>query len=140
MADGGAMERANRLRSAGEQARGRDRALACRNYEEAVALLRGCGEGLLLAHTVRHLGDVRCEAGEWEEAGPCYVEALALYRAHPAAPAMHLANALRAMAVWMEHGCARAEARGLWEEARGLYAECGIAAGVAECERRMSER
>ena len=129
---------ADSLRQAGERARRHDPALARRSYEEAVALLRQTAETLKLAHTLRHLGDVYCEAGETALAEPCYIEALALYRAHPLPPPLHLANAIRAAAMLQVRLGHSANALPLWAEARALYAACGIDAGVEECSRHMA--
>ena len=56
-------------------------------YEEAVAICREEGDPLLLAHTIRHLGDIHRNIGRClTEAEPCYQEALPLYRSQPTNP------------------------------------------------------
>ena len=92
-----------------------------------------------LAHTARHPGDVYRENGHSELARPCYEEALALYRAHPEAAPLDVANAIRSMAVLKHDSDERPAARALWIEARELYAAEGIDAGVAECDRRLGQ-
>lgn len=105
---------------------------ALRLYREAVPLCRRGDDPLVLAHTVRHLGDVLREIGDLEGAEPCYTEALALYRAHPSPPLLDVANAVRRMAILREALGENEHARALWREARELYREVGIEAGVSE--------
>jgi hypothetical protein len=95
----GRLARAQKLRQRGESARHRDDAMARRCYEDAVGLFREVGEPLVLAHTIRHLGDVYREQGCPELAEPCYHEALGLYRSHESGSPLDLANAVRSLAV-----------------------------------------
>lgn len=129
---------ADELRTLGESQRrkpGTDGGVAA--YEQAVALLRGGGDAIKLAHTIRHLGDVHVEQGRPEVAGPLYDEALALYRGHPAPPRMGLANAIRSQAVLKEQLGHPDEAAELWAEARELYAAEGVQEGVDEAAERL---
>ncbi|MBI3450238.1 MAG: tetratricopeptide repeat protein [Acidobacteria bacterium] len=112
---------------------------AQRDFAEAVALCRVEGSPLRLAHTIRHLGDVHREAGRADLAEPCYREALEIYRRHPEAPPLDLANALRPFALLEEARGGNDPARAMWEEARGLYAAVGVAAGVKECEEHLAK-
>ena len=73
---------------------------------------------------------------EWAE--PFYVEALAIYRLHPEAPHLDLANAIRSLALLKGEEGKGEEARALWEEARELYRACDVSAGVSESEARLS--
>ena len=114
-----------------ERDRGRSDA-ALRLYREAVPLCRQGDDPLVLAHTVRHLGDVLRKMDRLAEAEPCYAEALVLYRAHPSPPTLDVANAVRRMAILRERLDERGAARALWREARDLYREAGIEAGVSE--------
>jgi tetratricopeptide (TPR) repeat protein len=107
-------------------------------HEEAVAICRELGDPLLLAHTVRHLGDVHQDAGRLDLAEPCYHEALALYRSHGQAHTLDLANAIRPLAMLKEKNGELDEARRLWLEARGLYAAVDVQAGVAESAARLA--
>jgi hypothetical protein len=91
-----------------------------------------------LAHTIRHLGDVHHDAGLPELAEPCYNEALGLYRGHPEASALDVANAVRSMAVLKAETGEGDQALLLWEEARGLYSQLTVTAGVTECDKRMA--
>jgi tetratricopeptide (TPR) repeat protein len=103
---------------------------ARRLYEQAVAICRELDDPLLLAHTVRHLGDVHYEAGRRDLAEPCHVEAVAIYREHDAPP-LDVANALRSLAITRE------DAGGL--EAGELYEATGVAAAVDKSRRRVAK-
>jgi hypothetical protein len=84
------------------------------------------------------LGDVYTEQQDWPRAERCFVEALDVYRNHPAPPTLDFANAIRAYAVLKSARGTHEEARGLWVEAGQLYEAAEIAAGVEECKRRVS--
>jgi len=104
-------------------------------YEEAAAVCRSLDRPLLLAHTIRHLGEVHHEAGRLVPAEDCLVEALALYRTHEdGRGTLDLANAVRPMAILRASTGPKEEAVSLWEEARALYAEVGVDAGVEEAD------
>jgi tetratricopeptide (TPR) repeat protein len=102
-------------------------------YEEAVLLFRETDEALVLAHTVRHLGDVYHEQGRPDLAEPCYHEALELYRSDEDETSLDFANAVRSLAVlrWEQ-------TRALWEEVRDRYTSLGIDAGVKESTTRVA--
>ena len=125
--------RARELRQRGESARRRDSATARWCYEEAVELLRGVGEPLVLAHVVRHLGDVYLEQDCLEMAEPYYHEALKLYASEGDNASLDLANALRGLAMlrWEQ-------AKALWKETQGLYGALNVAAGVEESKARLA--
>jgi tetratricopeptide (TPR) repeat protein len=127
------LSRAQELRSRGEAARRKDGALARLCYEEAVVLFREADHPLVLAHTIRHLGDVYLEQGRPDLAEPCYHEALALYRSHSDESSLDLANAVRSLALlrWEQ-------ARVLWEEARVLYTGLSIVSGIQESSARVT--
>jgi steroid delta-isomerase-like uncharacterized protein len=130
---------ARALRDEGELERRRPGGGAARErYEEAVAALRELDEPLVLAHTIRHLGDVHHDAGRTVPAAACYREALDLYRGHDGADPLDLANAVRSMAVLKDEAGELEPARQLWEEARVLYVAGQVAPGVEECASRMA--
>jgi tetratricopeptide (TPR) repeat protein len=132
------LEHMREVRKLAESARHEGRLDEARRlYEQAVAICRELGDPLVLAHTVRHLGDVHYESGRRELAEPCHVEALAIYREHDPSP-LDLANALRSLAITREEGGAFGEAARLWQEAGELYERTGVAAGVAESRRRVA--
>lgn len=115
-----------------------DAALAL--YEEATTLSRVAGEPLLLAHTIRHLGDIHLDAGRLELAERCYDEALALYRENAKqAAALDLANAIRPLAILQERKGNLEQAKSLWKEARELYAAVDVPAGVAESSSHLAQ-
>ena len=126
------LSRAQELRRRGESARSKDGAMARLCYEEAVVLFREADQPLILAHTIRHLGDVYLEQGRPDLAEPCYHEALGLYRNHTDESSLDLANAVRSLAVlrWEQ-------ARMLWEEARVLYTGLSIEVGIKESSARV---
>ena len=125
--------RAQELRLRGESARRTDGAMARLCYEEAVVLLREADQPLVLAHTIRHLGDVYLEQGRPDLAEPCYHEALGLYRSNDDDSSLDLANAVRSLAVlrWEQ-------ARTLWEEVNHLYISLQVEAGIKESADRVA--
>jgi len=124
---------AQELRRRGESARRKDGPMARVCYEEAVVLLRETDQPLVLAHTIKHLGDVYLEQGRPDLAEPCYHEALGIYRSHTDESSLDLANAVRSLAVlrWEQ-------ARVLWEEARVLYTGLSIVSGIQESSARVA--
>lgn len=129
--------RVREVRRSAEDARhGGDRDEAVRLYEQAIALCRGIDEPLLLAHTIRHLGDVHYEAGRRDAAVPFLEEALAIYREHDTPP-LELANAIRSLAIAREDAGTLNDAAQLWEEAHQLYTVTNVAPGIAETARRL---
>ena len=127
------LARAQELRLRGESARRRDGAMARLCYEEAVVLFREVDEPLVLAHTIRHLGDVYLEQGRPDLAEPCYHEALELYRSHDDDSSLDLTNAVRSLAIlrWEQ-------TRALWEEVRELYTTLRIESGIKESTARVA--
>lgn len=127
------LARGQELRRRGESARRMDAAMARLCYEEAVVLFREADEPLILAHTIRHLGDVYLEQGRPDLAEPCYHEALGLYRNHADESSLDLANAVRSLAVlrWEQ-------AKMLWEEVRTLYTGLSIEPGIKESAARVA--
>ena len=113
----------------------RDAAIAL--YREAAAVARSEGAPLRLAHRLRHIGDIYRESGAAERAALHYGEALALYRADPEPPDLDLANLLRPLALLSEARDQPEAARSYWTEARALYEQAGVAAGVDECTRHL---
>ena len=104
----------------------------------AVAKSRKIDDPLRLAHAVRHLGDAYYYAGRAEQAEPCYVEALSIYRGHEHPRPLDLANAIRSFAVLKDYVDADKEASSLWHEAHDLYVAVNATAGVAESAARLA--
>ena len=124
---------AQELRQRGESARRRDPATARKCYEEAVELFRGMGDPLLLAHVVRHLGDVYLEQDCPELAEPCYHEARDLYRSQGDNSSLDLANAIRSLAMlrWQQ-------SKALWREAQALYIDLNVKSEINESKARIA--
>jgi tetratricopeptide (TPR) repeat protein len=107
-------------------------------YEEAVTLCRSSGDPRVLAHTIRHLGEVLFEVDRLAEADDCLTEAVDLYRRHGASGDLSVANAVRPLAILREAQGRLNEAVALWTEARAGYATADIDAGVQEADDRLS--
>lgn len=93
----------------------------------------------VLAHTIRHLGDLHRHAGRLELAEGSYGEAWTLYRGEETTHPCNLANAIRPLAILKERLRDVAEATRLWEEAKGLYTEGALQEGLDECSDRLRE-
>jgi tetratricopeptide (TPR) repeat protein len=108
-------------------------------YEEAVSLCRNQNnDPLLLAHIIRHLGDVRRHLGEHEAAQSCYEETLKVYRREPQANPLDLANTLRTFAILKEKLGDLQAATAFWREARELYQSLAIDVGVVEASQALA--
>src|SRR5262249_48077573 len=90
------------------------------------------------AHAMRHMGDVLQEMDRLSEADECYREALDHYRRDAATGPLELANAIRSAAILRDRSGEKDTASALWAEARDLYVSANVAAGVAECTRRIA--
>ena len=120
------------------QAAAEGRAGEARNaYARAAALSRESGAPLLQAHALRHLSDLDREADHLEQALAHAEQASALYRANGKGTSPDLANALRLKGLALDGLRKPEQARAAWSAARDLYADADVAAGVAECERRL---
>ena len=84
------------------------------------------------------MGDILQDRANLDLAEPCYKEALGIYRCHLETPPLDLANALRGYALLMGATGRGEEAAALWREARTLYMEISVAAGVTESERQIA--
>ncbi len=111
---------------------------ALNHYGEAVELLREERDERQLAHAIRHVADIERGHGNVAKAAAAYEEALALYRAHEETPALELANAIRGYALLMGECGDQDEAKYLWYEARALYEQAGVEAGVAESQSHIA--
>ncbi|MCO6512649.1 MAG: tetratricopeptide repeat protein [Aridibacter famidurans] len=115
-----------------------DEAKALENYEEAVSLFRKSGNSLRLAHTIRHLGDIHRRAGRFDVALACYEEALGICRRSKDVSTLDIANTVRALAVLRSDTGNNSAAKILWKEARSLYEDSGVRAGIDECDDRLA--
>jgi tetratricopeptide (TPR) repeat protein len=107
-------------------------------YEEAAAAARQRGDGLALAHRLRHIGDVVTEQGDLRRAEDAYVEVERLF-GEAKVGELNTANFLRSKALLREKQGQDSMACQLWDEARALYAARGIDAGVSECDRHIAQ-
>ena len=73
------------------------------------------------------------------EAEPLYREAETIYRQLGAPNTLDLANTLRGLALVKESTGNIDQSKKLWNEARKLYAERNVEAGVSECDKKLSQ-
>lgn len=102
-------------------------------YSRAMELARSDGDELALAHALRHVSDLERLRGAPTDAFAHATEAVAIYRG--SSDRLGLANAIRLQALSASDSL---EAQQLWQEARDLYRDLGVTAGVAECDSRIS--
>jgi tetratricopeptide (TPR) repeat protein len=108
------------------------------HYGGAATLYREIGPPERLAYALRHQADVLREEFKPADAEPLYLEAEAIYRQEGEDATLDLANTLRGLAL-VNQALARPDAsRSRWTEARTLYAQNKIDAGVAECDKQLS--
>ena len=108
------------------------------HYREAEAVYQQLDEPLRYAHTVRHIADLLRGSWQFGAAAAPYREALEVYRGHPETPPLDLANAIRGYALLQEEIGEKQEAIAMWREARELYAQVCVQAGVDEGDRRIA--
>jgi hypothetical protein len=92
-----------------------------------------------LAYATRHEADVLREMCHLAEAEPLYLEAAGIYRQLGEKATLDLANTLRGLALVNESAARMDASKALWQEAGELYAKCNVEAGVAECNKKLSE-
>jgi tetratricopeptide (TPR) repeat protein len=107
------------------------------HYRQGSEIFRSLGNPLKAAHTVRHAADILRELKKPDMAAALYGESLEIYRSDKDTPPLDLANAIRGFALLKEDAGDRKEALNQWREARGLYEQTGIEAGVAESDARV---
>jgi tetratricopeptide (TPR) repeat protein len=112
---------------------------ASHHYANAAVLYRQVGPPARLAYAIRHEADVLREMCHPAEAEPLYLEAAGIYRQLDEKATLDLANTLRGLALVNESTAKPDASRSLWQEARELYAKCNVEAGVAECNKRLSQ-
>lgn len=122
------------LKLLGQVERDRDNLDAALPYlYEAVAQARLVDAPDLLAHTVRHLGDLYQDLNRFHKAQYCYAEAMKLYEDNPGTHDLDLANTIRPLAILFERTGKKANAATYWRAAMSLYELAGIEEGVLEC-------
>ena len=111
---------------------------ASHQYANATVLYRAMGPPVRLAYALRHEADVLREMCRPAEAEPLYLEAEIIYRQLGASNTLDLANTLRGLALVNESTGKIDQSKKLWTEARKLYGDCNVEAGVAECDTKLS--
>jgi tetratricopeptide (TPR) repeat protein len=102
------------------------------HYCSAAEIFRQLNNQASLAHAARHVADILREMGRPDEAESFALEAIRIYRSQEPPPRLHLANGLRVAALLTEKMERHEEALRFWTEARDLYEQEGVDAGVAE--------
>jgi tetratricopeptide (TPR) repeat protein len=108
------------------------------HYAGAATLYREIGPSKRLAYAIRHEADILREESRSAEAEPLYLEAASIYREQGDEAALDLANTLRGLALLAESSGKPDAAQSLWQEARQLYRQCNVQAGVAACDEKLS--
>ncbi len=109
------------------------------HYAGAATLYREIGPPQRLAYAIRHEADVLRQECRAAEAEPLYLEAASIYRQQGEQATLDLANTLRGLALVADSSAKPEASKPLWQEARQLYAKCNAAAGVAECDQKLSQ-
>ena len=100
---------------------------ASHQYANATVLYREIGPPARVAYALRHEADV------------LYLEAETIYRQLGGQAVLDLANTLRGLALVNESTGNTDQSKKLWNEARKLYADCNVEAGVSECDKNLSQ-
>jgi Cdc6-like AAA superfamily ATPase len=126
------------IRRPKEQRQRGETAAAGASYTEAAALAASEGDVRLQAHALRHVAELAAERGAGVLALDAAQQAVAIYEADAAQSPLDLANAHRVRALAFACLGRNKDAARDWQAARCLYDELGVAAGVAECDRRLN--
>lgn len=108
------------------------------SYGQAAELASADGSARLRAHALRHVAELAAIAGKGRRALEAADEALAIYQSDPDELPLNVANAHRVRALALSSMGRAKQSAQEWAEARALYLDLGIAAGVAECDRRLA--
>ncbi len=92
-----------------------------------------------MAHSLRHVADVRRDLGDREGAERDYRSAIETYRNLDPAPVHSLANALRGFAMLLERMGKSDEALHAFVEAHRLYVQVDNAPGIKEMRRKVKQ-
>jgi len=114
-------------------------AAANHEYENAAVLYRQVGPPAKLAYAIRHEADILRELRRPTDAERLYLEAEKIYRQLGQQATLDLANTLRGLALVNESVGKLDASKMLWSEARELYADCNVEAGVSECDKKLSQ-
>jgi hypothetical protein len=122
-----------------EQRQHGDTAAAETSYAEAAALAQSEGLPRLRAHALRHVSELAAARGAGSSALDAAEEALSIYRSNRRELPLNVANAHRVRALAFSSLGRTEESARDWRSARKLYAQLGVSAGVAECDRRLKK-
>jgi tetratricopeptide (TPR) repeat protein len=112
---------------------------ASHQYANATVLYREIGPPVKLAYALRHEADVLREMCQPAEAEPLYLEAETIYRQLGRQSVLDLANTLRGLALVNETTGNTVQSKKLWNEARTLYTDCNVQAGISECDKKLAQ-
>ena len=114
--------------------------------EAAIELLREAAEagrraqsGLLEGEALRHWADHLRHQNKLNEAETIYWRAMSALKSDPETTPLSLGNAYRPIAILYGELGNGSKAIRYWQEARKLYAEVGIAAGIEECDANLAK-
>jgi len=108
-------------------------------YREAAVQARALSDNVLLAHILRHVGELATQLDLLDEAEQAIAEAAALYATLEPPDTLSQANTHRLAALLAVKLNRTAQAVIHWQAARTRYAALDIDAGVAECDRRLAQ-
>lgn len=124
---------------AAEASRGGDRARAVELYVEAATKGADAGEETPgWPHAMRHAAALQRKLGELDAALTNARAVVAFYREQVPLP-LEMANALRVLALAHQARGEEESSGSCWTEARALYAQAGVDAGVHEADVRLRE-
>ena len=106
-------------------------------YEQAAAISEAADDRTRSLHSLRHAAEIQLHAGNVERAQQHIQIVLRHYREQMPVR-LEMANALRVGGLAAEAAGDFAQGRQLWGEAREIYAELKIDAGVTEADRRIA--
>ena len=104
---------------------------------EAVNLSRSLNAPILVAHSLRHLGDVYLKLNKLPEASNALNEAVEIYRNESSTPSLELANTLRVEALLQERLNNTTAALDIWSEVASVYKQANIVEGVDEASQHI---
>ncbi|MCY4130327.1 MAG: hypothetical protein OXG15_13930 [Gammaproteobacteria bacterium] len=115
------------------------RATAIELLRESADAARRARSGLLEGEALRHWADHLRHENKLDEAEPLYWRALRSLKSDPKTSPLSLGNAYRPIAILYAALGDAAKAISYWDEARRLYDDAGIAAGIEECDANLSK-
>ncbi len=115
------------------------RAVAIDLLRKAADAGRRAQSGLLEGEALRHWADHLRHENRLDEAEPIYWQALESLKSDPETSSLSLGNAYRPIAILYAELSDTPKAIHYWREARELYIEAGIEAGIEECDANLAQ-